>query len=480
MTCIIWHLYITGAFLPKWIEWKDEAYAYGQNMDIELKNHKVAVSKKSEADGKEAEVIWQSDKGVIVQDCLIADVDRNERDELVLLTFRRARYGPHKPFFIDKNDKSWSQHIDVYAFDDERGNFKPIWMASDIGIDAKRFRYDNAHNRLIIQDKNDRVSSWIWPGFGFARAEDSVSFAVCGDNLIHDNIYEYGLNKCDGDFSFLYENISDRLSDFDVRVLNLETTLVDNPNLYGGYPSFGTPVQIGEAAADAGFNVFTCATNHALDRGMTGIDTVAKLCNDRNITYLGVQSSAEKEQIPYKIFWKKGYSFAMFNYTMGLSNTNGKYPEDIPANAVHLMEDEHEIKANLLEARKKADAVIVFVHWGTEDTATIDDFQRKWAENFNECGVDVVVGTHPHVIQSVDLLENDKGQKTLVYYSLGNLISAQRRDANLIGGMAEFTMGVTMDGMEITDYDLEKTLTVKEKGKYTVQLVGEKIGKMIQ
>lgn len=474
MTCIIWHLYITGAFLPKWIEWKDESYAYGQNIDIELKNHKVEVSKKSEADGKEAEVIWQSDKGVIVQDCLIADVDRNERDELVLLTFRRARYGPHKPFFVDKNDKSWSQHIDVYTYDDERGNFKPIWMASDIGIDAKRFRYDNAHNRLIIQDKNDRVSSWIWPGFGFARAEDSVSFAVCGDNLIHENIYEYGLSKEKGDFTFLYENISDHIKESDVRVLNLETILVDAPELYGGYPSFGTPIQVGEAAAAAGFNVFTCATNHALDKGMTGIDVTKAFCDENEITCLGIQSLDEKEDVPYKILWKKGYSVALFNYTAGLSNTNGKYPEGIPVTAVHMLEDEDRIREDILEARERADAVIVFLHWGTEDTTTIDDQQKKWAEVFNDCGVDVIVGTHPHVIQKYEVLTNDNGQETLIYYSLGNLISAQRREENLTGGVARFTLGITFDGMEVKEYLLEKTKTLKKDGKYTVQFIDEK------
>lgn len=467
---IIWLLYVKGFFLPGWIEWNNKATEYSGRYEIILADKKVTVTDKGDKQNNIAdngvpvsspEEIWHSSDSLLVSDYLIADITGDGKEEMVLLCWRRARFGPHQPFFIKGNDKTWSQHIAVYAFDENENSFRSIWTASDIGLLAKDWKYDDIHNRLIIQDINDEVTAWIWPGFGFMLADSSVSFAACGDNLIHDTIYEYGLEKRDSDFSFLYDNISKRLSEADVRILNLETILVDDPKDYSGFPAFGTPVEVGMAAKEAGFDIFTCATNHALDKGMIGIDTTASFCDENDITYLGIQPSEEKERVPYKVFWKKGYSFAMFNYTMGLSNTNSDLYAEATEYAVAMLNDDNreQIVSDLTEAQNVADAVIVFVHWGTEDSGGIDEFQKKWAEIFNDCGVDVVVGTHPHVLQPVERLINEVGNETLIYYSLGNLVSSQRGEDNRLGGIAEFDFEMTMDGIKVASYDMAPVVT---------------------
>lgn len=163
---------------------------------------------------------------------------------------------------------------------------------------------------------------------------------------------------------------------------------------------------------------------------------------------------------------RNGVRFALFNYTYG---TNGiRLPESNPY-MVHLLEDEVEIREDIREAKAEADCVIVFAHWGTEDAREPDDFQRKWAEVFLDCGVDVVVGTHPHVLQPAEMLEGADGHEMLIFYSIGNYISAQSEKSCVKGGMASFTISFTSEGYRVSEYALEPlTITWQEGGKYSV------------
>ena len=94
------------------------------------------------------------------------------------------------------------------------------------------------------------------------------------------------------------------------------------------------------------------------------------------------------------------------------------------------------VTKDIKEARENADVVIVFPHWGTENSFGISDYQKEYTELFSSLGVDLVIGCHPHVIQPVKEVTNDKGHKMLVYYSLGNFISHQIEIDQLCGGMA--------------------------------------------
>ena len=155
----------------------------------------------------------------------------------------------------------------------------------------------------------------------------------------------------------------------------------------------------------------------------------------------------------------------MLNYTYG---TNGiRIPEKSP-NAVHLLEDEERIRADISKAKAESDFVVVFVHWGTEYAEKPDDFQKKWTQIFLECGVDVTVGTHPHVLQPYELLRDDSGHEMLVYYSIGNYISAQSEKSCVKGGMAEFTVSLTKDGYRITEYGLKPLVITWEEDRKCV------------
>jgi poly-gamma-glutamate synthesis protein (capsule biosynthesis protein) len=266
----------------------------------------------------------------------------------------------------------------------------------------------------------------------------SVSIVAVGDNLIHNTLISAG-EKDDGtrDYNSFYEDISKYIKPADIAVINQETILGGSSFEYSGYPEFNTPWEVGDAAINAGFDVFTCATNHALDRRAAGIEKELEYFSKHpEVVHIGTNASEEDyNKITY--YEKNDITFALLNYTYG---TNGiPIPSDKPYVVNMLKEDK--VRKDITEARKNADVVIVFPHWGTENSHEVDSQQKKYVQIFSELGVDIVIGTHPHVLQEVQWVENaETGKKMLVYYSIGNFISHQTNLNQMCGGMAEITV----------------------------------------
>ena len=215
----------------------------------------------------------------------------------------------------------------------------------------------------------------------------------------------------------------------------------------------------------------TCATNHALDRGIEGINTTKRFFDAHNVKCLGIQAENEKDYCPYQILEKNGICIAMLNYTYG---TNGiSIPDENPY-MVHLLDDEDKVRDDIGKARSEADFVIVFAHWGTEYSKQTDSFQQRWTQIFLESKADVVIGTHPHVLQPYEMLEDEDGHKTLVFYSIGNYISAQSEKTCVKGGMASFTVSLTSNGYEITEYTLQPLSITWQEGRYMVDVADSK------
>ncbi|MBO5145284.1 MAG: CapA family protein [Lachnospiraceae bacterium] len=457
-------LWNNGAFLPRWIVWEsrelcDRSGAY----EISLEHKTVRVV-------YEDSVIWTSPDGVKVQQALSCDIDNDHQDELILLCWKIGRYGSRKPFWVEKDEKKWSQHIFVYEYN--RSEIQPKWMSSYIGQDVVNMAEngkDAPFTRLWLTDSDQQVSSWFWDSWGFTKENTDISFVAFGDLLAHEPIYRYGLLQ-DETFSFLFENFREIIAESDIAVINQETPLTDNPAAYSDYPRFGTPVNIGQAIAAADFDAVTCATNHALDQGADGVSFTKHFFDSNHVTCLGIQSEEETDDKPYEILTRKGVRFALLNYTYG---TNGiPIPSENPS-MVHLLEDESKIRNDIEKAGLDADFVIVFVHWGTEYSSQIDASQQKWTQVFLESKADVVIGTHPHVLQPYEMLTDDTGHQMLVYYSIGNFISAQPEKSCIKGGMARFTISLTPSGYQISEYSLQPLeITWQGKGKYMVDYVG--------
>lgn len=458
-----------GQLLPLWIDWRETELICGgeaQPSRILLEDRRVTVF-----DGETA--VWQSDEGVRVQDMRWCDIDHDEEAELLLLCWRRGRYGSSRPFWVEEDETSWSQHIFIYDWTEERGIW-PIWMASDIRMDAVTWQFD-ALRRLVITDREGRERAWDWVSWGLQEIElktPTLTFAAVGDNLIHYQIYDYALRHFDGNFDDLFLRVLPELAKYDVTSLNHETILVEERGEYSSFPFFGTPVQVGEAVIRAGFDIVSCATNHALDKGVEAIDRTAKLYRQAGVLCPGIQVSGEDYR-PYELLDRNGIRCAVFSYTQ---STNGApLPEGSPY-AVHTLNDPAQVERDLKQGAEEADFCLVYVHWGTEYQTEPDEFQRQWAQNFADWGADVVIGTHPHVLQPAEWVAGADGAQTLVYFSLGNFISAQTGEACRRGGMATFTVVKEAGVCRVTDFDLLPLVTEDELGHYTTRLEEETDG----
>ncbi len=272
---------------------------------------------------------------------------------------------------------------------------------------------------------------------------DDFTIIMVGDILLHD-----GIEKCarqeDGsyDFSEIFRHTKEKIESADLAIVNEEVIIGGQELRVTGYPSFNAPYEIADDLADAGFDVICHATNHALDRGMKGIEN----CLDKwekdhpEIDVVGIHES-EEDSRSICIYEKNGYRIAVLNYTYG---TNGiPLPGGKPY-AVDLL-DEKKIKDDLKRAEETADLTIVCPHWGTEYNLGIADMQKKWAKVFANGGADIIIGTHPHVIEPVEEIETDDGRCVPVYYSLGNFINWTSGTGagvanRMVGAMADITL----------------------------------------
>lgn len=262
-----------------------------------------------------------------------------------------------------------------------------------------------------------------------------VSFVAVGDNLIHDTIYEQAAARSSGgyDFSYAYENVAPLIKAPDVAILNQETIISTEHNV-SSYPMFNSPVEVGEEMLKIGFDVFNIATNHSLDCGEKGLISAINYWKSKNVITTGAYLNSEEQQ-KVAVGEVNGVKIAYLGFT---ESTNGlSLPKDSEVVLVRAS-DETLLQQKIMKAREVADFVIVNAHWGNEYTHEPTTEQRELAKKLASWGADVIIGTHPHVIQPVEYIENSDGRRTLVAYSLGNFISAQNRGPRMLGGMINF------------------------------------------
>jgi poly-gamma-glutamate synthesis protein (capsule biosynthesis protein) len=250
---------------------------------------------------------------------------------------------------------------------------------------------------------------------------------VAGDAMAHSPQLVLAHDRHTGgyDFSGCFRYLEDILADADFSVVNLETTLGGAP--YSSYPQFCTPDAFAFALREAGFDFFLLANNHCADTGAKGAERTIRTLREGGIPSAGVYLDADDRAARYPAVTEvNGISIALLNYTYG---TNGL--RAAPPVSVNYLGDTLQIKADIEAARaRKADIIVAFLHWGTEYVRLPDPAQKEWAAFFFRCGVDVIIGSHPHVVQPVEYFaydETDTTKRKLVYWSLGNLISNQRR-----------------------------------------------------
>ncbi len=295
-----------------------------------------------------------------------------------------------------------------------------------------------------------------------------ITLVAVGDNLIHSPIYKNCQTGDGYNFDCLYENVAEKVSSADIAVINQETIFVDNPALFSGYPAFGSPAQVGEAVIKAGFDVVTHATNHTYDKGIRGIeDTLAFWQEHKEISVLGINKD-ENESKRVEVLCQNGIDIAMLNFTYGL---NGFRLPGGKEYLVNLLDHSESTKELLKKAEDNGDITIVFVHFGTEYTHTPTEGQKKDVEFLCENGADIIIGTHPHVIQPAEEYISQNGNKAVVFYSLGNFISNQDSVSKILGGMAEVTIVKEDEKTFVESFRLLPTVTHVSNKRYTAYML---------
>lgn len=307
----------------------------------------------------------------------------------------------------------------------------------------------------------------------------SVQVVMVGDMLMHGRVMESGLKE-DGSYNFdhLFENVKNTIEKADLALVNQETILGGTELGLSGYPAFNSPYELGDSLVNAGFDVILHATNHTLDKGKTGVLNCMNFwdTNYPDITYLGINKSEEEQNNDIYIFSEDDLDIAILNYTYGTNGINP--PEDMPY-IVNYMEEEKIIK-DLQYAEENADFTIVCPHWGTEYVLSATDSQKKWAKLFMENGADLVIGTHPHVIEPIEMLNDENGNEMLVYYSIGNYVNGtsgtgEGTTNRMVGGIADITISLDENGEAyIEEYDVIPIVChIDEKTEYTVYYLSD-------
>ena len=293
------------------------------------------------------------------------------------------------------------------------------------------------------------------------RPADTVSFVAAGDNLIHASIYlQAARRSTDGgyDFDYAYANTEDYFDDFDVAFINQET-LVNDAYAPSHYPQFSTPLALGEKVLEMGFDVVATSNNHSYDKGVKGIKSSLEYWNSKPVVNVGFYTG--NDEIDIKYLTKNNITMAFMAYTYG---TNGISIYDDTSPYIINCEDFEKIDRHVAIAKENADVVIVSCHWGIEDTNNLNSYQEYVANHLNEIGVDIIIGTHPHVIQTVEWRTHpENGNKTLICYSLGNFISGQSKANNMLGGLFQFEL--------VKTYDEEENFTLSIENPYFVPTI---------
>ncbi|WP_026672234.1 CapA family protein [Alkalihalobacterium bogoriense] len=273
----------------------------------------------------------------------------------------------------------------------------------------------------------------------------TATIAAVGDILIHSTLFKDAFDGETYDFTPMFEPVKDMLQHADITFANQET-MIGGPEIgFSGYPSFNSPFEVGDALYDAGVDIVSLANNHTLDRGEKAIINAINHWNSIGMTYTGAYESFEdKEEI--RTIEANDITFSFLAYTYG---TNGIPIPDGKEYLVNVIEIETMIE-EIKEAKEQSDVVVLSLHFGDEYQPYPNDMQKTIATEAANAGASIIFGHHPHVLQPMEWIETEDGEKAYVVYSLGNFLAGQEGVEREIGGIARLEVVKTVLGEERT------------------------------
>lgn len=335
-----------------------------------------------------------------------------------------------------------------------------------IGVATWAF-YDNKNETLADNTQSSEGTEDVTGSELETESEEpeaqKIRLMMLGDNLMHMGIVRAG-EQPDGsrNYDFLFEPVKEHLAFADIKIINQETIFGGNHLGFSGFPYFNSPTEVGDAIAKAGFNVVLQASNHSADQGISGINHCVDFWEKYpEVLMTGIFKDANEENQDIGLMTIDGVTFAILNYTY--SPNLAALPKDIQGHLGMLCNWEKgtglidfttlhpDVLTDIAKAEQMADVVIVCPHWGTEYTFVPSSYQQKFAKQMTEAGADLILGTHPHVVQPVDWIESANGNRALCYYSLGNYVSTQQDEEPMLEAMAWVTFVVEEDSVEILE-----------------------------
>jgi len=305
---------------------------------------------------------------------------------------------------------------------------------------------------------------------GEPEASGSFTLIAVGDNLYHNVLFRANAEGV-RDFTPYYASVKPLVQSADIAFVNQETVFAGTAAGFSGYPRFNTPFEAGLALIDSGFNVVSHANNHAMDKGESGVlSTMDYWEQHPEITVLGIHRSQEARDKP-SLVEANGVKVGFLSYTYG---TNGL---PVPAKKPYLVSliDTDVMEQEISALRPHCDFLVVSMHWGNEYEHTPTARQKELAAFLAEFGVDLVIAHHPHVLQPMEFLPRQDGGWTLVVYSLGNFLSAQRNNNRLLGGML-YLRARKIDGLLSSLFERDALLQYLKSRKTDGTVLIEKAG----
>lgn len=275
-----------------------------------------------------------------------------------------------------------------------------------------------------------------------------ITFAAAGDNIIYQAGFTDAKNRADGgreyDFRPNYDHIRSMIESADLAFVNQETLMAGADYGYSDYPHFNSPQQLLYDLDEVGFDIVSMANNHMLDMGTSGIeDCIAFYKGYDGVQMIGGYESEEDFYTP-RVVECDGIKIAFVAFTYATNGLSLKEGSDVYIPYI----DDEAIEKSIALAKEQADLVFVSCHWGIENDFDPSDDQKHTAQLIADCGADVIIGHHPHVIQPVEWLDGKDGNKTLCIYSLGDFMAVMMRASNMLGAIVTFD--IAQDGDEFS------------------------------
>lgn len=296
-----------------------------------------------------------------------------------------------------------------------------IFLYASEYLTTKNIKTGQTNNEEIIIEDNQLEEPVI------KKQDSHFTMSVIGDIMCHNTQYKdaYISSSDTYDFTYVFQDIKKYIESADITVGNLETTFAGKAKGYSNYPTFNTPEQLAYNLKDFGIDVLSTANNHCMDSGFSGLVSTLNYLDDANIDHVGTNSTPEAQnEILIKNVNDVKIAFLSFTY-----GTNGIPIPSTKPYAVNLIDENLILEQLSLAKEQNPDMICVSMHWGSEYQTKQNKEQESLANLLFQNGVDVILGSHPHVLQPMEkktiTLEDGTTKDCFVIYSLGNFMSGQ-------------------------------------------------------